>query len=306
MVPRRGKIFLVRKPKTPEVSMFKFLAAAVALSASTAFALPVEVSRPLERMNFEKSMFKTYDFEAIVKLSNCSGALITFDGMPDTKKAVVMTNGHCADLPNGRFLEAGEVLWNKPVSRKVGLLDSKMKINVVKATKFIFATMTDTDVSLYELELTYKQIKDKFDIDPLLLSPSHPKNNTETLIISGYWEKGWDCSINGFVPKLREDAYTWIDSIRYNPECDTTHGTSGSPIIERNTRTVIGINNTGNDSGEECTMDNPCEVNTDGTITVTQGTSYGQETYQIYSCLTKDYTLDLNQAGCKLPKPKRK
>lgn len=283
--------------------MFKLLVAAMALTASTAFALPVEQARPLVRMNFDKSMQSTYDFEGIVKLSNCSAALITFEGMPETKKAVVMTNGHCADLPGGRFLAPGEVLVNKPVSRTVGIFDSKMKINRVKATKFIFATMTDTDVSLYELELSYKEIKDKFDIDPLLLAPSHPKANTETVIISGYWDRGWDCSIDGFVPKLKEDAYTWIDSIRYNPECDTTHGTSGSPIIERNTRTVIGINNTGNDSGERCTMDNPCEVDAEGRITVTKGLSYGQQTYQIYSCLTKDFTLDLTKSGCTLPKP---
>lgn len=286
--------------------MFKVLVAALTLTASTAFALPVEVARPIVRMNFDKSMLSTFDFEGIVKLSNCSAALITFEGMPDTKKAVVMTNGHCADLPGGGFLKPGEVLWNKAVSRTVGIFDSKMKLNRVKATKFIFATMTDTDVSLYELELTYKEIKDKFDVDPLLLSPVRPSENTEMQVISGYWERGWDCRIDGFVPTLREDAYTWIDSIRYNPECDTTHGTSGSPIIERNTRTVIGINNTGNDSGEQCTMDNPCEVDAQGRITVSQGTSYGQETYQIYSCLTKDFTLDLKKAGCKLPKPQAK
>jgi V8-like Glu-specific endopeptidase len=284
--------------------MLKLLVAVVALTASTAFALPVEVTRPIEKMGF-KSLNNAFDFEGIVKLSNCSGALIKYDGMSDDKKAVIMTNGHCADLPGGRFLEPGEVLVNKPVKRTVGIFDSKMKLNRVATTKFLFATMTDTDVTLYELELTYAQIKDKFDVDPLLLAPSHPVVNTEMQIISGYWEKGWDCSVETFIPKLKEDAYTWTDSIRYNDSCNTTHGTSGAPIIERNTRTVIGINNTGNDSGERCTMDNPCEVSTDGTITVRQGISYGQQTYQIYSCLNKNFELDLKKAGCALPKPKK-
>ena len=283
--------------------MFKALVAVVALTASTAFALPVEVSRPIQKMNSHKALADGYDWEGIVKLSNCSAALITFEGMPETKKAVVMTNGHCADLPGGRFLAPGEVLVNKAVSRTVGIFDVKKGLHKVKATKFLFATMTDTDVSLYELELSYKEIKDKFDVDPLLLAPSHPKANTEMMIVSGYWERGWDCSVNAFIPQLKEDAYTWIDSIRYNAECDTTHGTSGSPIIERNTRTVIGINNTGNDSGERCTMDNPCEVSSDGSITVSKGTSYGQQTYQIYSCLNKNFDLDLKQRGCTLPKP---
>lgn len=284
--------------------MLKFLTAVLALTASTAFALPVEVSRPIETLSF-KSLSKPYDFEAIVKLSNCSGALIKFEGMSEDKKAVIMTNGHCVDLPGGAFLKPGEVLVNKPVKRTVGIFDVKMKLNKVSTTRFLFATMTDTDAALYELELTYRQIKDKFDIDPLTLSSKRPKVNTEMMVISGYWERGWDCSIEAFIPQVKEDAYTWTDSLRYNDGCDTTHGTSGAPIIERNTRTVIAINNTGNDSGERCTMNNPCEVSRDGTITVRQGVSYGQQTYQIYSCLNQNFEFDLKKAGCKLPKPQK-
>lgn len=282
--------------------MFKYVALVLALTTTSAFALPLGIKRPIEKLNL-KSEFAEYDFEGIVKLSNCSGALIQFEGQSEDKKAVVMTNGHCADLPGGRFLGPGEVLVNKAVARTVGIFDTKKALHKVKATKFIFATMTDTDVALYELELTYRQIKDKFDVEPLLLAPSHPKTNTEMMIVSGYWERGWDCSIDGFVAQVKEDVYVWTDSIRYDAKCDTTHGTSGAPIIERNTRTVIGINNTGNDSGERCTMNNPCEVSANGTITVRSGISYGQQTYQIYSCLNKDFELDMKKAGCSLPKP---
>lgn len=285
--------------------MLKLFVAAIALTASTAFALPVGIARPIERMNFKSMNANSFDFEGIVKLSNCSAALIKFEGASDDKKAVVMTNGHCADLPGGVFIEPNEVIVNRPVKRGMGIFNSKMKISRVQSTRFIYATMTGTDVSLYELELTYRQIKDKFDIDPLTLAPSRPTEGTEMQIISGYWDRGWDCSIDAFIPTIKEDAYVWTDSIRYNENCDTTHGTSGSPIIERNTRTVIGINNTGNDSGERCTMDNPCEVSTDGTITVRQGVSYGQQTYQIYSCLNKNFDLDLKVPGCKLQKPQK-
>ncbi len=284
--------------------MFKLLFVALAFTTTTAFALPLGISRPIEKLNLKSMDNASYDFEGIVKLSNCSAALITFEGMPDTKKAVVMTNGHCADLPGGGFLKAGEVLVNKPVKRTVGIFDAKKGLHRVNATKFIFATMTDTDISLYELELSYREIKDKFGVNPFLLSPKHPAINTEMMIVSGYWEKGWDCSIEDFIPTLKEDVYVWVDSLRYDPKCNTTHGTSGSPIIERNTREVIGINNTGNDSGEKCTLDNPCEISRDGTITVRQGISYGQETYQIYSCLNANFELDLKKSGCILPKPK--
>jgi V8-like Glu-specific endopeptidase len=283
------------------ILMFKFLFAALVLSSAQAFALPVATVRPIDHSIFKNAA--VFDFEGIVKLSNCSGALIKFEGAPETNKAVIMTNGHCVDLPGGAFIQPGKAIANKTVRRQVGIFDSKKALHKVTTTKYLYATMTGTDVALYELELSYKAIKDQFDIDALTLSPLRPNDFTETQIISGYWDTGYDCSIDGFVPTLKEDAYTWIDSIRYNEECDTPHGSSGSPIIERNTRTVIAINNTGNDSGERCTMDNPCEVSHNGTITVRKGTSYGQQTYDIYTCLDNKFNFDFYRRGCALLKP---
>lgn len=165
--------------------------------------------------------------------------------------------------------------------------------------------MTKTDMAVYELGLTYKEIKDLYDIEPLTLAKTITSIPTEVQIISGYWDRGYDCTLEALIPKMKEDVYVWQESVRYNEHCDTIPGTSGSPIIERNTRTVVAINNTGNDKGGRCTMNNPCEVDTDGTITVRKGYSYGQQTYEVYSCLNKDFSLDMNKKGCKLLKPKK-
>ncbi|MFD1052482.1 serine protease, partial [Kibdelosporangium lantanae] len=62
------------------------------------------------------------------------------------------------------------------------------------------------------------------------------------------------------------------------------HGYSGSALLSGNT--VVGIHNTGNDSGEQCTDDNPCEVAADGTVTSTRGRGYGQQVDQIAACFT--------------------
>jgi hypothetical protein len=92
-----------------------------------------------------------------------------------------------------------------------------------------------------------------------------------------------------------------FDSIRYSKSgCKTIHGTSGSPITSRNTGKVIGINNTGNDDGQKCTMNNPCEVSQQGTIYAEQGLSYGQQTYRFYSCLDGQGKLDIKTKGCEL------
>jgi V8-like Glu-specific endopeptidase len=279
--------------------MFKFVAAILVLTSVQAFALPVAPKSPLKSRSFKTD----HDFEGIVKLSNCSGALIKFEGMPETSKAVIMTNGHCAELPNDEMIKPTEVIVDAKIKRTVGIYDHKKTLHKVNTTRYIYATMTDTDVTLYELENSYKEIKDKFDIEPYNLTSTHPVANVEVEIISGYWDKGYDCTIEAFVFNLKEGGYVFTDSLRYKRGCNTIHGTSGSPIIERNTRNVIAINNTGNDSGERCTMNNPCEVTKTGAITARKGISYGQQTYTIYSCLNSKFAIDLRKSGCLLPKP---
>ena len=86
-----------------------------------------------------------------------------------------------------------------------------------------------------------------------------------------FFARVFNCDIERFVPTLREDRWTWHDSIRYAKGCDTIHGTSGSPIVSVATGEVVGINNTGNDDGQVCTLNNPCEVNPDGTTTTVVG-----------------------------------
>ena len=54
------------------------------------------------------------------------------------------------------------------------------------------------------------------------------------------------------------------------------------------------------------TINNPCEVDADGTITVDHGAAYGQQTWWLYTCLTANRTIDLNKSGCELPKPARR
>lgn len=288
--------------------MLKFSALVAFFIATSAFALPLGKFDALKAALSNKSrpVAAGFDFEGIVKLSNCSGSFIKLEGAPETNKGLIMTNGHCSDLPGGRFLAAGEVLTDKAVKRTVGIYDKNMKLNRVQTTKFVYATMTKTDMAIYELALSYKEIKDQFGIEPLTLGKTKPVIPTEVQIISGYWDKGYDCTLEENIFKIKEDVYVWENSIRYNEHCDTIHGTSGSPIIERNTRNVIAINNTGNDDGQKCTMNNPCEINAAGEIKVRQGFSYGQQTYEVYSCLDKNFNISLTKAGCKLLKPTKK
>jgi V8-like Glu-specific endopeptidase len=273
-------------------------------STASAFALPkapfdaLDPARLVHRKAFQN---KTYNFEGIVKLSNCSGALVIFNGMPDTANALVMTNGHCIQKPGG-FLNPGEVWINRPNNRAMRLFDATMKLHPIQATQITYATMTDTDLAFYELNQTYAQIKRSTGVRPFMLDSNRPFVGDEIELISGYWDRGWTCAIDAFVFKMKESLWSWVDSIRYTQECDTMGGTSGSPLIAKGERRVFGVNNTSNEKGEQCTLNNPCEVSETGSVLVQKGVRYGQQTYWVYSCLTPDFRLDLRLSQCQLPK----
>jgi len=268
--------------------------------SASAFALPTGSFNALSEIKNDIELDDNYDFNGIVKLSNCSGAIIRFSGMPDSANAIAMTNGHCTGGMFGGMIEPNQMIYNKNVNRTMNVYNRDRKLQGVTSTKILYGTMTGTDVALYQLKETYQDLQKK-NIDSFLLDSNRPSLGTSLDIVSGYWDRGYRCHIDAFIFILKEAGWTMNDSIRYSDTgCDTIGGTSGSPIIETNTRKVIGINNTGNESGKKCTMNNPCEVDEAGSINVKTKASYGQQTYNIYSCLTVDFRIDLHKPGCTL------
>ena len=279
--------------------------------ATQAFALPVGTEEDLQQKaaesrdaapTWEELDAAAVDFTAIVALSNCSGSLVRFKNSRPGDYAMVLTNGHCT----GSFIPAGDARVNVASSRTFDLLssDASRTLATLRASKLIYGTMTGTDMALYLTTSTYAQISTRYHVSALVISDTHPVAGTSIRVVSGFWEKIYTCSISKFVPLLREGSWSWNDSIRYTePGCEVIGGTSGSPIINAGSYEVIGINNTTNEKGERCTLDNPCEVDTMGGVTVEKGASYGQQLYQIYSCVKDTGVFDLNTPGCKLQKP---
>lgn len=241
------------------------------------------------------------DFAGTVALSNCSGALVRVPQSQPTDPALVLSNGHCIEtgMPG-----PDEVLVDQPSSRGFTLLDADASdVTTLRATKLSYGTMTDTDVSLYQLDATYEEIESAHGITPLDVSAEHPAAGTAITVVSGYWKRTYGCSIDAFVHELHEADWVMKDSIRYTPECETIGGTSGSPIVDDATGEVIGVNNTGNTNGGECTMNNPCEVDENGEVTVREGINYGQQTYLIPGCIAAGNEVDLSLPECELPTP---
>ncbi|MCC9307155.1 serine protease [Kitasatospora sp. RB6PN24] len=242
----------------------------------------------------------TVTFAGTVALDDCSGSIIRMPNSQGSDPALVMTNGHCLEtgMPS-----PGQVITNQPSSRDFTVLDdSGDSIGDLQASSVVYSTMTNTDVTLYRLPESYDDIQQQYGISPLTISASHPTAGTPIEVVSGYWQATYSCNISGFVYELKEASWTWKDSVRYTSGCNTIGGTSGSPVIDTNTGLVVAVNNTGNEDGGRCTLDNPCEVAANGKVTVHQGTNYAEETYEIPACFAPGNKLDLTLPGCTLPK----
>ncbi|MDQ0842696.1 serine protease [Streptomyces sp. V1I6] len=244
---------------------------------------------------------KAVDFAGTVALSNCSGSVVRTAAAQPNDPALVMSNGHC--LETG-FPAPGQVVIDRASSRSFGLLNSAgTRVATLRASKIAYGTMTETDVSLYQLTSTYGQIESRYGIKALELSAARPAQGTDIKVVSGYWKRIYSCDIDGFAYRLKEGSWTWKDSVRYTSGCDTIGGTSGSPVVDTATGKVVAVNNTGNESGGRCTDNNPCEVDENGGVTVREGINYGQQTYTLAACIGPGSRVDLNRPGCTVPKP---
>lgn len=243
----------------------------------------------------------TRGFEGVVALSNCSGSLVRMPGSRPTDPALVMTNGHC--LEDG-MPEPGEAWLDQPSDRSFTLLDAAGgDTAVLRAVRLSYATMTGTDLALYELASRYREIVSRHGIRALELADTRPEVGTPVEIASGYWKRVYRCRIDGFVHELREGDWTTEDPLRYTPGCDTVGGTSGAPVVDRGSGKVVGVNSTGNDDGRACALDNPCEVDESGAVTVRRGINYGQRTHQTTGCVGPGSRIDLDRPGCTLARP---
>ncbi|MEF9913007.1 MULTISPECIES: serine protease [unclassified Streptomyces] len=244
---------------------------------------------------------KAVDLAGTVALSNCSGSVVRAPSSLPDDPALVLSNGHC--LESG-FPAPGKVVLDQASTRSFTLLNAAGSgVGTLRADKVAYGTMTDTDVSLYRLTSTYAQIESSYGIEALELDAGRPVQGTAITVASGYWKRTYSCAVDGFAYRLKEGAWTWKDSVRYTSACQTIGGTSGSPVIDDATGKVVAVNNTGNEDGQECTDNNPCEVDENGAVTVREGINYAQQTYGIVPCIGSGNEIDLDLAGCALPKP---
>ncbi|WP_234438503.1 S1 family peptidase [Streptomyces sp. NRRL S-340] len=237
-------------------------------------------------------------FTGTVDVDGCSGSVVRMPVSTDDDRALVLTNGHCYE---GAQPVPGEVLVNRPSHRLFSLRDrSGDTAAQVHATKALYVTLTGTDIALYQIDETYRELARDHGVTALTVAGRRPARGTAIRVVSGSLKQEFSCRIDGFAYRVLETANVTEDVVRYTPECDTGHGTSGSPVLADGK--IVAVNNTSNHDGGRCTLDNPCEMARDGAISVHRGAGYATATYWLAACTAPGNRLDLNRAGCLLPR----
>ena len=131
---------------------------AIGLSQSTmAINFPTVGSDALA-VPTERQDFSAYDFTGIVALSNCSGSLVRFDDSEGSDFGMILTNGHCVQMMN-----PGRVIVEASSSKSFTFLSpSGSRLGSVRASKLLYATMTNTDMGIYLLTSTFDEIEERF------------------------------------------------------------------------------------------------------------------------------------------------
>lgn len=274
----------------------------LALSVSAGSAVPVvplSASEQAARTTVPVPRADEADFNGTVEVNGCSGSVVRMPNSRDEDRALILTNGHCYERA---WPVPGEVLVNRPSHRLFNLLDSSGDIAVqLHASKALYVTLTGTDIALYQVNTTYRALKQEHGVTPLTISDRRPVRGTSVRVVSASWKQEFNCRIDQLAYRVLESGNVTEDVLRYAPECGTGSGTSGSPVLAGGE--VVGINNTSNHDGGQCTLDNPCEMARNGTISIHKGIGYATETYWLATCITSGNHLSLNRPGCLLPRP---
>ncbi|MGH9062035.1 MAG: S1 family peptidase, partial [Acidimicrobiales bacterium] len=238
--------------------------------------------------------------EGATDLGTCAGSVVRTPASRPEDPALLLTNGHCLE---GQRPAPGSALTDQPADLEVPIADRQgYPQTTARANRLVYATMTGTDIALYRLDRTYAQLKAAgAKVFKLTTTPVRAGSS----VTVAYLNRRLACTAEAVVPHLREGGYQQDNSIRYatTADCAPGHGMSGSALLAPDGSTVVGIHNTHNDSGEQCTDNNPCEVGPDGTVTAVKGRGYGQQVNGIAGCLTAGSKLDLSRRGCTLTAP---
>ncbi len=179
-------------------------------------------------------------------------------------------------------------------------------IGEVKIDSIAYATMNGTDLQVARFTVSAKELIDALGVVPLVLGTNPVKAGDNVSVVSGFRGESFSTRVEEIVPRLVESNWSWFQTIALTKpikEEKEALGLSGSPIIDSHGG-VVGLINTINTNGENCTLNNPCEDHHDGKPpTVKEGGLYGIATTSLQDCSDRAGNLDFTTKNCSLPPP---
>ena len=242
-----------------------------------------------------------------VVAGDCSGSLFKMPGMDDSKKALVLTAGHCVGVGSldGRYPADGEVFLNPPARNSVIVRTTKNERGEgLGYRRILFASMTGTDLAVIELEASLRQLVEKGYL-VYSLAPEIPKPGLTLEFDSYNRDVHSICEVDRIIPVVKEGPWTWENSVRLKvgPACRYQHGQSGTAGIDTRSKLIYAIAQTGYEGGPPCSLHNPCEVHprTGATTTAEINQGYAIPTAALLGCYDqarREFDFDLRT--CKL------
>lgn len=247
-------------------------------------------------LKLEKEKNSHLQWNGVGSYGGCTATLLNTGGGSGAP-AYIITAGHCfssvlADPTKVFFDRSDFATKTIEFDYFVKQVQNKQTYSVTDAT-VRFASMAYTDVAIVELNTTFGKLT-SLGYNSYELSNDPPKENQEVTLVSipldgiASSEKGLrkaDCKIGKQV-RVQEDIYDFQHSVRHH--CSMMKGSSGSSVIDKQTKKIIAINNTavtgGVSTGKPCDIDYPCEVASDGSKSLQTGENYAQPTYFLSGC----------------------
>ncbi len=245
------------------------------------------------------------------RLSGCTASLVDTETKVAASPAYLITNGHC--LGKQGFLPSDKAVFNE-TSPSVMIFSYYFDFpqNIArknyKVKNVPYASMSETDVALIELDgVTFQELREK-EITAYKLAKTTPKSGTKIenigIPMSGLKEitlRQSLCTLGDEVSIL-EGPFSFPTSRRL--KCSILPGSSGSPVFDDKTKEIIGVmNTTVNDSSsgiDDCAINKPCEVDSNNSRTVNTETNYMQTTSFLAKCFTDKGVFDKNLDSCQL------
>ena len=219
------------------------------------------------------------------RIGVCSGSLVQFEGLSDSQPALVVTNGHCInegsiDVYGVRMPAIGEILIDIPTSAHIFLSFGRLQ-----AERLLVGTMTRTDIAIYQLHLSYKELI-QIGAQPLRVNQTETQHENEQVwVVSHLLRTISPCLINGIDLSIQEDQWVLEGVLGLVGEsCQLIPGMSGSPVVNRNGQ-LIGVVSTSNEGGKDCSLDNPCEIQADGGRKSFDSKNYAVSITQLNQCV---------------------